>query len=221
MDAEIHVLVVGDRPRFAQGLSRALRGAPRVSLIGLVPDAEGVASLQGSTKVNVVVVDLDRGDGLGLMTLIGVCQALSGQRVLVASEDDDPALGAAVVMAGASGLLPNARTAASLEGALRRAVAGELVLPDDHLSSLVEQVPIAPGGTTAEHLGALTAREFEVLQLLANGSTTGEIARLLQISPMTVQSHVKNVLAKLGVHSKVEAVRIAWRAGAIATPASA
>jgi DNA-binding CsgD family transcriptional regulator len=60
-----------------------------------------------------------------------------------------------------------------------------------------------------------------VLRLLANGSTTGEIARLLEISPMTVQSHVKNVLAKLGVHSKVEAVRLAWRAGTIATPASA
>jgi DNA-binding NarL/FixJ family response regulator len=221
MDAEIHVLVVGDRPRFAQGLSRALRGASRVSLIGLVPDAEGVASLQSSTKVNVVVVDLDRGDGLGLMTLIGVCQAVSSQSVLVASEDDDPALGAAIVMAGASGLLPNARTAASLEGALRRAVAGELVLPDDHLSSLVEQVPVTSGATTAMHLEALTAREFEVLQLLSNGSTTVEIARLLQISPMTVQSHVKNVLAKLGVHSKVEAVRLAWRAGAIATPASA
>jgi DNA-binding CsgD family transcriptional regulator len=85
----------------------------------------------------------------------------------------------------------------------------------------VEQVPITSGGSTADHLDALTAREFEVLQLLANGSTTGEIARLLQISPMTVQSHVKNVLAKLGVHSKVEAVRLAWRAGAIATPASA
>ena len=70
-------------------------------------------------------------------------------------------------------------------------------------------------------MGSLTARELEVLRLLANGSTTGEIARLLEISPMTVQSHVKNVLAKLGVHSKVEAVRLAWRAGTIATPASA
>ena len=134
---------------------------------------------------------------------------LTGQRVLVATaQDDDPALGAAVVMAGASGLLPRVRTRATLEDALRRALAGELVLPDDHLASLVRQVPLSEAGDpAAAHMGSLTARELEVLRLLANGSTTGEIARLLQISPMTVQSHVKNVLAKLGVHSKVEAVR--------------
>jgi DNA-binding CsgD family transcriptional regulator len=96
------------------------------------------------------------------------------------------------------------------------------VLPDDHLASLVQQVPLTEAGDPGTaHMGSLTARELEVLRLLANGSTTGEIARLLQISPMTVQSHVKNVLAKLGVHSKVEAVRLAWRAGTIATPASA
>lgn len=223
MDSEIHVLVVGDRPRFAQELARLLRAGSAVSLIGLVPDAEGVASLQSSTKVNVVVVDLDRSDEQGLITLIGVCQVLTGQRVLVATaQDDDPALGAAVVMAGASGLLPRVRTRATLEDALRRALGGELVLPDDHLASLVQQVPLSEAGDpAAAHMGSLTARELEVLRLLANGSTTGEIARLLEISPMTVQSHVKNVLAKLGVHSKVEAVRLAWRAGTIATPASA
>jgi DNA-binding NarL/FixJ family response regulator len=223
MDSEIHVLVVGDRPRFAQELARLLRAGSAVSLIGLVPDAEGVASLQSSTKVNVVVVDLDRSDEQGLITLIGVCQVLTGQRVLVATaQDDDPALGAAVVMAGASGLLPRVRTRATLEDALRRALGGELVLPDDHLASLVRQVPLGEAGDpAAAHMGSLTARELEVLRLLANGSTTSEIAMLLEISPMTVQSHVKNVLAKLGVHSKVEAVRLAWRAGTIATPASA
>jgi len=223
MDAEIHVLVVGDRPRFAQELARVLRSGSTISLIGLVHDAAGVASLQASTKVNVVIVDLDRADEQGLITLIGVCQALSGPRVLVATaQGDDPALGAAVVMAGASGLLPQVRTRASLEDALRRTLAGELVLPDDHLASLVQQVPLREAGdAAAAHMGSLTARELEVLRLLADGSTTGEIARLLQISPMTVQSHVKNVLAKLGVHSKVEAVRVAWRAGAIATPAIA
>src|SRR4029077_9788937 len=73
MDAEIHVLVVGDRPRFAQELARVLRSGSTISLIGLVPDAAGVASLQASTKVNVVIVDLDRADEQGLITLIGVC----------------------------------------------------------------------------------------------------------------------------------------------------
>ncbi|HTG47781.1 MAG TPA: response regulator transcription factor [Actinomycetota bacterium] len=223
MDDGIHTLVVGDRPRFAQELARVLRGSSAVSMIGLVPDAEGVAALASSTRLNVVIVDLDREDEQGLITLMAVCQVLDGPRVLVSTcRQADPALGAAVVMAGASGVLPAARTRAALEDALRRALAGELVLPDDHLASLVQQVPLSEAGdAAAAHLGSLTARELEVLRLLADGSTTGEIAALLNISPTTVQSHVKNVLAKLGVHSKVEAVRVAWRAGAIATPASA
>jgi DNA-binding NarL/FixJ family response regulator len=200
MDAEIHALVVATGPGSRRSW-RACSVRAHDPPIGLVPDAAGGVP-QASTKVNVVIVDLDRADEQGLITLIGVCQALSGPRVLVATaQGDDPALGAAVVMAGASGLLPHVRTRASLEDALRRTLAGELVLPDDHLASLVQQVPLSEAGDAATgHMGSLTARELEVLRLLADGSTTGEIARLLQISPMTVQSHVKNVLAKLGVH---------------------
>ena len=109
-----------------------------------------------------------------------------------------------------------------MEDAIRRAIAGELVLPDDHLSSLVDRLrSVRAGLNGATNLDSLTARELEVLGLLSDGRSTAEIAALLGISPMTVQSHVKNVLGKLGVHSKVEAVRLAWRFGAIAMPASA
>jgi DNA-binding CsgD family transcriptional regulator len=68
---------------------------------------------------------------------------------------------------------------------------------------------------------ALTAREREVLSLLADGTTTAEIASLLSISVPTVQCHVRNTLAKLGAHSRVEAIRAAWRSGAIALPLGA
>ena len=62
-------------------------------------------------------------------------------------------------------------------------------------------------------LASLTGRETEILALLADGMSTRDVAERLDISPLTVQSHVKNILAKLGVHTKVEAVRIAWRHG--------
>ena len=62
-------------------------------------------------------------------------------------------------------------------------------------------------------LASLTDRETEILALLADGMSTRDVAERLDISPLTVQSHVKNILAKLGVHTKVEAVRIAWRHG--------
>ena len=104
---------------------------------------------------------------------------------------------------------------------IRRAIAGELVLPATTSCRrrwLDRRGPAV--GNAATNLDSLTTRELEVL-LLSDGRSTVEIAALLGISPMTVQSHVKNVLAKLGVHSKVEAVRLAWRFGAIAMPASA
>jgi DNA-binding NarL/FixJ family response regulator len=105
-------------------------------------------------------------------------------------------------------VLPDGDAAAVLD-ALRRATAGELVLPVDHLSSLVSGMrPPATGG-----LGRLTDREREVLHLFAEGLGTAEVAHRLGISVGTVQSHAKNVLSKLGVHSKVEAVRLVLREG--------
>ena len=67
----------------------------------------------------------------------------------------------------------------------------------------------------------LTRREREILSLLAQGRTTNDIAHTLSISVLTVQSHVKNLLAKLGVHSKVEAIRYAWRSGELEIPVGA
>ena len=142
--------------------------------------------------------------------------------MIAATTEQDPELGSAIVTAGASGLLPSRGDPAEMEDAIRRAVAGELVLPDDHLYSLVDRLrAVRAGLTEATNLESLTARELEVLRSLSDGRSTLEIAALLGISPMTVQSHVKNVLAKLGVHSKVEAIRLAWRVGAIAMPVSA
>jgi two-component system nitrate/nitrite response regulator NarL len=97
--------------------------------------------------------------------------------------------------------------------AFRRALAGELVLPAVHLPSLVDRLRGSRDASAADRLDFLTSREIEILRALADGSSTIEIARSLGIRPMTVQSHVKNILAKLGVHSKVEAVTLAWRLG--------
>src|SRR5439155_7721050 len=149
----------------------------------------------------VIVVDLERDGGHGLGTLVEVSEAVHDVRVIAATTEQDPELGSAIVTAGASGLLPSWGDPAEMEDAIRRAVAGELVLPDDHLSSLVDRLrTVRAGVAEAANLGSLTARELEVIRLLSDGRTTVEIAALLGISPMTVQSHVKNVLAKLRVH---------------------
>jgi len=218
MEDRIRVFVADDHIRLVESLRLAWGRGCRLRVLG--PFVPGVAALRAAP--DVIVVDLERDDGHGLGALVEVCDAVRDVRVIAATTERDPELGSAIVTAGASGLLPSWGDPAEMEDAIRRAVAGELVLPDDHLSSLVDRLrAVRVRVTEAANLESLTARELEVLRLLSDGRSTVEIAALLGISPMTVQSHVKNVLAKLRVHSKVEAVRLAWRFGAIAMPASA
>jgi len=123
------------------------------------------------------------------------------------------ALAAGALAAGACGVVSSEPKGEALLASFRRALAGELVLPAIHLSNLVDRLRGGRDATAAGRLDFLTGREREILRLLADGSSTMEIAKTLGIRPMTVQSHVKNILAKLGVHSKVEAVTLAWRSG--------
>ena len=88
-------------------------------------------------------------------------------------------------------------------------------MADDDLPVVLDELRTGREPNVAAELALrrLTARETEILRAMAAGDATGEIAKTLGISSLTVQSHVKNILAKLGVHSKIEAVTMAWRNG--------
>jgi DNA-binding NarL/FixJ family response regulator len=106
--------------------------------------------------------------------------------------------------------------------AFRRVAAGELVLPGDDRPVLVDLLDeVRPRGTRQSLLTTLTDREREVMAAMASGSTTTGIAFELGISRATVQTHVRNILGKLGVHSRVEAVGVAWRGGLVLDARSA
>jgi len=219
MSVRIRVLVVGLDPRLARDLKQALpRGGP-VVLTGPVTDAAEAVEVLSRGLTELVIVDVDRVDGRGTEIIATIADGGGRGRVLAASANGSPELSADALLAGASGVLPSVRDRSLVE-VFRRALAGELVLPVDDLSRLVGRItaPSAAEGAGAAAVGSLTPREREILQLLAAGASTAELAESFGISPLTVQSHVKNILAKLGVHSKVEAVRLAWRHGLAATP---
>jgi DNA-binding NarL/FixJ family response regulator len=209
---DIRVLVVDESPGLTQGLLLALPRRGPVRVLGPVLDIGDVVIALEEAPADLVVVDIDRDDGRGLEVLAAVSDR-EGARVLASTERGGSDVAAEALAAGACGLLPTERGAAVLIDAFRRAVAGELVLPAADLPSLVDRLqemnPDSPGGSLA--LSMLTRREREILHLLSDGVSTLDIALALTISPMTVQSHVKNILSKLGVHSKVDAVRLAWR----------
>ncbi|HEX7247045.1 MAG TPA: response regulator transcription factor [Actinomycetota bacterium] len=219
MSARIRVLVVETAPRLTRSLKDALPKGGPVVVTEPVTDAIGAVDALGRGRADLVVVDLDRADGRGAEIIAAIAGEGGRGRVLAASERGGSSIAADALFAGASGVVPGVRDP-SLVDVFRRALAGELVLPADDLSRLVDHITGGPDpqGSAARGIGRLTARERETLRMLAAGASTADVAEALGISPLTVQSHVKNILAKLGVHSKVEAVRLAWRHGVAATP---
>jgi two-component system nitrate/nitrite response regulator NarL len=166
----------------------------------------------------VVLIDVDGPGGLGLLAETGrLFPAVP--RLAVAADDGPAALD--VLGFGATGLLSSVARGDEVRDAIVRAVAGEPVIPDRFLADVVLQLRERRADQVGDPMRSLTSRELEVLRMVAGGASTAEVARGLGISTATVQSHVKNVLAKLGVHSKVEAVRMAWRRGVASIPAGA
>ena len=215
MADRIRVLVMDDGSRLTRQLAAAVPDRGRVSVAGPVHDVAEAIDALASGGADLIVVDLDRRDGRGHAIIDLLVQEGGRGRVLAVSGRSGPEVAANALAAGASGILPR-ESGDPLVDAFRRALAGELVLPADDLPTLVDRLSgSARGPGTAAAVDSLTARERDILRTLAAGASTTDVAEAFGISPLTVQSHVKNILAKLGVHSKVEAVRIAWRHGLV------
>jgi DNA-binding NarL/FixJ family response regulator len=217
MDADVRVLVLEQGLGITHDFTMACRHSG-VSVLGPVRDADEARVAAADVPVDVLVVELT---GPSIQILQDAAVVLGGVRILGVTSDLDPEVGAAVIAAGAAGLMERSTDQRTVPDIVRRAAAGELILPAAHLAALVELVHASRFDQAGSRTDTLTRREREVLALLADGRTTQEVAQALSISVMTVQSHVKNVLAKLGVHSKVEAIRHAWRSGAISMPVGA
>ena len=212
MTEDIRVLVVDESPGRTEGLIGCMPG-DGVQLLGSVSDAGAALRILDADPINLILVDLDRSGGDGIETVRIIREGADRTRVLGITQEHGPDLAAGALAAGACGVVSPEPDGESMSSAFRRAMAGELVLPAVHLPSLVDRLRRNKAAAAASRLDFLTGRESQILRALADGSSTLEIARSLGIRPMTVQSHVKNILAKLGVHSKVEAVTLAWRLG--------
>jgi len=211
------VLVVDDHEPSSDALESVLERADGVHVVGATADRDDAARTIAGGDADVVLVDVERPED-AIVATRAIRAADPGARVVVVSaERDHDHIGEAIA-AGACGYLPRAGAATHVGDVVRRAAAGELVLPEDDLGPVLERLERARTKPTERALDRLTARETDILRRLASGETAGEIADGLGISALTVQSHVKSILAKLGVHSKIEAVTLAWRHGLAATP---
>jgi DNA-binding NarL/FixJ family response regulator len=212
----VRLLVIGDDGIFPGGVSRLLAHRDDLSLVATVGDADEAAGVCRARRVDVALIDLDRLGIDGIAATHGVLSACPEAKVLVVADLQSPRGIAAALAAGACGFVPRTPPPGDLHAVVSRAAAGEFVMPVGDLPNVVGELGDAAAPAEADDaLGRLTNRETEILTSIADGESTDEIATHLRISRLTVQSHVKSILAKLGVHSKVEAVTVAWRRGLI------
>ena len=213
-------MVVDDHRMFAEALELLLGDEEDIEIAGITRTGEeALASLEQATS-DVVLMDLDLPGMDGLEATRRVREQSPHTQVVVITALQDPSEMAAAVSAGACGFVPKTHAADELLGVIRRAAAGEIALPPMTATTVLRKLQTAqpPRSNAGLLFDQLTDREIEVLQAVAEGATTRELGSSFGISQQTVQTHVKNILAKLGVHSKLEAVTFALRQGIVHIP---
>lgn len=207
------VLIVDDHEMVAQGLSEVLDAEEEIDVVGRAGTVRDAQRMAAQLSPDVVVMDYRLPDGDGLMATTAIRDRDPQTAVVMVTASDHDTVVAAAIEAGCSGFVTKDRAAQDVVAAVRAAARGEAGFPAAVLGRLLGRSRTAPRAT-----GALTPRELEVLQLLADGLSTREIAERFVLSISTVRNHVQNILTKLDAHSKLEAVSVAMRQGIVGRP---
>ena len=208
------MLVADDHPVVRQGLRAFLGSRADLELVGEASD--GDAAVEGTLRLrpDVLLLDLVMPGRDGLAVLEELRAAAPATRVVVLSSFGREEQVMAAVRAGAAGYLMKDTDPRELAAAIHAAARGEAVLSPAVAGPLMRR---AAGAAPSPDPSGLTAREREVLGLLAAGRTNAEIAAGLVISPKTVKTHVSSILRKLGVADRTQAAVLAVRSG-LASP---
>ncbi|GAB2642887.1 response regulator transcription factor [Prescottella soli] len=200
----ISVLLVDDHLVVRAGLRALLDSQPDIEVTGEADTGEDALTMAAERTPDVVMMDLALGAGIdGVEAIRRIRAARSDQPVLVFTTYDTDADVVRALDAGAIGYLLKDSAPQDIFGAIRGAVAGRSVLSPPVASRVLDRMRRPDQ--------ALTAREAELLSLLAEGLTNKELGKRLFISEATVKTHLAHIYAKLGVDSRAAAVSIALR----------
>ncbi|CAM3915913.1 response regulator transcription factor [Nocardioides marinus] len=219
-ETPLRVVVADDQPVVRAGFAAVLAAAPDIEVVGTAADGAELVALVAAEDPDVAVVDVRMPvmDGIAATAALGRAHAT---RVLVLTTFDLDEYVVAAVRAGASGFLLKDVPAERLVEAVRLVADGGMLLGPSVTRRLVEDFAEQPATRATDPAAyGLTRREGEVLGLLGRGLANAEIAEDLVVSTETVKSHVAEVLRKLGLRDRVQAVVWAYEHGLV-TPGSA
>lgn len=208
------ILIVDDHPLFRAGFHAVLEQSDLdagVLSVSSVPEA--LQTLQQDGDIGLVLLDihLKGEDGFNALKVIG--ERFPTTACIMISGDEQQAVAARAVTAGASGFIPKSFTAPEMIAAIRKVLAGEVFVPE---TANLTAAPEQPNG--------LTLRQLEVISMLGRGFSNKEIARSLDVAERTVKAHVSAVFEALNVRNRTQAVLVAQKRGflpAVTAPAYA
>lgn len=201
----VRVIVADDHPVFRDGLAILLGQQPGIEVVGVAADGHAAVSMCETLRPDVLLVDL-RMEGLsGVAVVSELANRLPTTRCLVLSGFDADEDVYQAVRAGAAGYMVKQALPAELAQAIKAVGRGEMCMPPALASKLASRLSRPE----------LTARQDEVLHLIADGMSNQEIADRLQIVEGTVKAHVKVILAKLGARDRTQAISVALQRGLV------
>ena len=211
IEGEINILIVDDHEFVAVALANLLEAEPGVRVVATTGDPARAQELVGSGRIDVVVLDVRLSEGTDGTDLIpGFLASAPGAKILMLSAWSDARSLARAVEAGCHGYVLKDQSANELVRSVLAVATGEAVFAPSLLPQVLGLLrPATPSADT------LTGREEEILQLLADGASTAQIAEQLYLSVNTVRNHVHSLIRKLGVHSRLEAVAQGIRTGIV------
>jgi two-component system, NarL family, response regulator DevR len=213
----VHVLIVQDHPLLASALARVLEGQPDFAVSGV--SSSGADALQAAARnhPDVVLMDFRLPDVPGPEAARMIQNAYADAAIVFHSADDSETALLDAVDAGATAYLTKDATADQIIEAVRRASRGEVLIPVELFARAIarQRGAVVKKKEREQLLAEFTPRELDILHLLAEGLDTTAMSQRLGIAPHTVEWHVRHVIEKLHVHSKLQAVIAAARKGLI------
>jgi len=211
----VRVILADDHTLVRAGIRALLEKLPEVKVLGEASNGREALELVKTHKPDVVLMDITMPGLNGLEAAARMAKEFPAVRVIILSMHNNEEYYWRALKAGAAGYLLKKAATAELAVALQRVIHGEIYLSQEISTRLLKKFPLEGIADRKSPFEQLTGRQREVLQLIAEGQNTKEIAEILKVSPKTVEYHRMKLMTGLNVHDVPGLVRFALRVGLI------
>ncbi len=208
-----NLLIADDHPLFRAALHRAAADAADDLQISETESLDGVLNAIESREIDLMLLDLHMPGNHGLAGLATLRALQPGLAVIIVSANEDPRVIRRALDLGAAGYLPKSSGLTELQHALRTVLDGERWIPPELREPVAHVPPFARDTDLAARLSSLSAQQYKVLSLVAEGLLNKQIADRLDVQLRTVKAHMTRIMSRLGVRNRTQAIRVLHELG--------